>query len=182
MLPTSIVAMFCGPHDNNGAVSFRRPDAAIAHTRCVGLPLIICGDGNNGTDCHLFRVHAEAAGLREVVDLYGPDANTLSDARSLCTLLARNAEYRDVHTVHLVTDWWHMMRARLFLEHLLRELACARIVSVEEVPVKCHDPLPEVAMGEICGVRDFLAGNYGKTRHLVGYGKPCHQLVAPIAT
>ena len=178
MLPTSIVAMFCGPHDENGGVSLRRPDAAIAYAQRVGLPLVICGDGNGGKDCTHFRTRALNAGLCDVVDLYGLDANTLSDARSLCTLLARSSEFRDVHTVHLVTDWWHMMRARLFLEHLLRELACARVVSVEPVNVACPDPSQAVLMGELCGVRDFLAGNYGNTRHLVGYGKPCHQPTA----
>ncbi len=169
---TSLVAMFCGPHDNNGGVSFRRIDAAIDAANSLRLPLVICGDGNGGVDCRLFHLRARSYGALNTVALYDAGASTLHDARLLVALLRKSPEFTHVECVHLATDWWHMSRARLFLEYLLLEQMPSRRVRVEALNVSCFAPPQRVLDREQRGIEDFQAGRYGREPTADHYGKP----------
>lgn len=174
---TSLVAMFCGPHDNDGGISYRRIDAAIERarkTRAKQLPIVICGDGNGGQDCLQFIDRAQQGDIQHAFFRYHAGASTITDAQSLALVLSRDPTFAHVREVHLVTDWWHMPRATLFLQDTLRACIARRSLRVIEHPVMCQVPPTHVLAREEQGIQDFLAGTYGTNPPAESYGKPLH--------
>ena len=156
--------MFCGPHDNQGRVSFRRIDTAIGLARRktkTQLPLIICGDGNDGEDCMVFLGRAQSADLNHVIARHCALANTLSNAESLSLVLLNDRAFKRVEAIHLVTDLWHMRRASLFLRSVLHDILPRRVFLVRECHVGGEAPPPSVLDREEQGIQDFLAGHDG---------------------
>lgn len=174
-LATSLVVVFCGPHDNDGKVSFRRIDAGIAGALLrpeKPIPLIICGDGNGGYDCRQFERRALERGVPQVHAVFDPRASTYSDADSVCHAIRYMQGYSRITRLFLVTDWWHMERAGLFLGRMLDVLVLERKFEVLQAPVPCPAPPQEQILAEKRGIRDFLADRYDLAHRGTPYGKP----------
>jgi len=179
----SVVAMFCGPHED-GRPTSRRINAAIQTAMGLKAPLMIAGDANDGKDLELFagRAHRRSPAL-DVVKLYDERANTLADVQILIEEL-REHRHRGVTTIYLVTDWWHMPRSFVMLALELQNLMPERRFDIQIVNVRCPEPPHEELLGERQGIMHYLAGTYGShelTRK--PYGKPAQEraLAAPVA-
>jgi len=168
----SVVAMFCGPHDEGNVVPRRRIDKAVEAALEHQVPLLIAGDGNNHRDVTAFMEIARFRGVRHVIGLYDPEANTLSDAVCVAKQVNDNPEFARVRRIYLVTDFWHMPRAKMMLETVCIEYALQ--LDVISSPVTSGPMPPEaVLLGERQGIEDFLAGRYGLRKAHDPYGKPC---------
>lgn len=170
----SVVAMFCGPHDEGDSVPTRRIDRAIELSLELCSPLLIAGDGNHGQDVQLFVQRAQASGVLYVRRFYDDQACTPADAKSVANELIHNPPFMSVKDVHLVTDDWHMARATTILEgELKREMSHSQ-PTVHPVRVTTGPRPPEVVLlGERQGLEDYLAGRYGSRIAHPPYGKPC---------
>lgn len=169
---TSLVVVFCGPHDNDGQVSFRRIDAGIEGALHLKTPLMICGDGNGGLDCRLFEKRALEQGVRHVQALYDPRASTITDAESVAYNVRHAKGYSQIQRIYLTTDWWHMERAALFLARLLLAIVPERHFEIAQAPVPSMPPPEEQLVREKQGIRDFLADRYDWRSTRAAYGKP----------
>jgi len=123
-------------------------------------PLVICGDGNGGKDCMLFLGRAQSADIHHVIARHNPLANSLSDAESLALVLLNDKLLKNVLSVHLVTDSWHMRRAALFLRHVLCNVLSRRLIEVYEYPIESALPPRLILDREEQGIADFFAGCY----------------------
>ena len=168
-MSSSVVAIFCGPHEN-GVVSFRRIDVAIQVALRIQVPLVIAGDGNFGRDLDVFAKRAHLAGVTIVKTFYDARANTLADAQMVCEHLSTSAEFYDVRTIHLVTDFWHMPRATLILISQMT----TRLFELVCVPVMTPVPSLDVLLAEQRGIQDLFSGQYGIRHNGVHFGKPAH--------
>ena len=176
----AVVAVFCGPHDNDGGVSFRRIDRAIAVALKLGIPLLIAGDANGREDIRLFAERARLAGVKVVYGLHDSRASTLYDARSVADCLHSEPELSHIHQVHLVTDSWHMARSLAMLAAQLRDhldgwfdIRCENVGSGPE-------PTREVLDHEHEGLLAFINETYDPyTLVRAPHGKPQpHRAVA----
>jgi len=168
----SVVAMFCGPHDENNDVPRRRIDKAVQVSLLHQIPLLVAGDANHCKDIDVFMAIAKSQGVRHVVGLYDPAASTFSDAFCVARELKNQSEFQNVSRIYLVTDFWHMLRASLILEKVCLEHTLQ--IEIIHIPVT-NGPLPPqiVLDGEQQGIQDFLAGRYGSRKAYDPYGKPC---------
>lgn len=170
----SVVAMFCGPHDEGGGVARRRIDKAIETALEHQIPLLIAGDGNNCKDVTVFMEMARSRGAHHVIGLYDSEANTRSDAVCVSNQLKNNPEFARVREIYLVTDFWHMPRAKTILEAICRQDRLE--VQIISMPVTNGPMPPEIVLaGERQGIEDFLAGRYGLRKAHDPYGKPCSE-------
>ena len=168
----AIVAVLCGPHEN-GEISFRRIDVGIRLAIAFDLPLVIAGDGNFGQDVAAFQARAIEHGVTQTVVCYDKDANTLADVRMIAHLMTE-PEFAEVRTIHLVTDYWHMVRAAIFLTVTLLQELSQREILIGYANVDTPIPPDGVLRAETRGVRNFLEGKYGTNGHAIQYGKPSH--------
>ncbi len=169
----NVVAVFCGPHNDDGSISYARVDAAIEHALRHDLPLIVAGDGNCGSDVRHFISRAQAAGVLDTTGLYDQGRCTLSDAQQVVGKVAEMFPRRRVH-MHLVTDWWHMSRAAIMLMGETR-CACLEDLTIRCVNVEGPTPTTNILRGEAQGVTDYLAGTYGERTAYEPWGKPASQ-------
>lgn len=168
-----VVAVLCGPHDNDGSVCFRRVDRGIAVAIEQNIPLIVAGDANGRADVRLFCDRAHEAGVRTIYEAYDRRASTLFDVRSITRLLQFEPDLQDVKRVHLVTDYWHMARATVMLADQLRKrLGGSYAIACENV-MDGPEPPPDVFAREHRGLMAYIDGTYDTTSlpH-VPYGKP----------
>lgn len=173
----SVVAMFCGPHDEGEGAPTRRIDRAIGLALELCSPLIIAGDGNHSHDVRRFAWQAEQDGVHYVRALFDARCSTFSDAQSVMGDLLNNPPFMSVRQVHLVTDDWHMARASGILECELQRLLSRPILEV----IRCHvttgpRPPDDVLAGERQGLEDYLGGRYGSRVAHPPYGKPCEEV------
>ena len=168
----AVTVMFCGPHDNDGMVSFRRVDHAITVANRESSPLLLAGDARRGYDLVLFRIRAIEGGVRDVQNLYHPKANTLSDAGSLARQLL-TPRFQQVVEILLVTDSWHMARASCMLAGELARICQGRTFTLVSKDVTIGPTPPEhVLDGELRGKEDYLRGAYGQRAVVQPFGKP----------
>ncbi len=172
----AVVAMFCGPHDEGTDAPTRRIDRAIELALQLGLPLMIAGDGNGGKDVAQFNDLAVARGVCYVIALYDKDASTLSDAMCVAQELERNLRLKDVATVYLVTDDWHMDRSVAMMEGELSEqlVQGAPVVIPNGVTIGPNPPAWALA-GERKGLADYRSRRYGTRKAYAPWGKPAHE-------
>ncbi len=176
----SVVAMFCGPHDEGEGAPTRRIDRAIELSVELCSPLLIAGDGNHGEDVRRFARHAEQNGVAYIRALFDARRCTPSDAESIVHELVNNPPFMSVRHVYLVTDDWHMARASGILEGQLQRLLSRPTLEVIRCPVTTGPRPPDpVLQGERQGLLDYLAGRYGERKAHAPYGKPAEeQMVA----
>ena len=176
----SVVAMFCGPHDDGDSAPTRRIDRAIELSLELCSPLLIAGDGNFAEDLQFFSARAEEAGVLYVRWFYERLASTRTDAQSIVNEIINNPPFIRVANIHLVTDDWHMARAAAMLEgeqrHLIARDHHASLPTVHRVPVITGLRPPDVVLaGERQGLADYLAGRYGERKAHPPFGKPCEE-------
>ena len=176
----SVVAMFCGPHDEGEGAPTRRIDRAIELSVELCSPLLIAGDGNYGMDVDLFVSRAETAHVVYVRAFFQRPPSTLTDARSVVSEIINNPPFLVVRDIHLVTDDWHMVRAAGILEGELqrgmphRQSPDRPVPTVRREPVTTGPRPPEdILHGERQGLLDYLAGRYGSRVAHPPFGKPC---------
>jgi hypothetical protein len=165
-VPTAAVVIFCGPHDEGELVPTRRIDHAITTGLSRGLPLIIAGDAFHGQEVSRFQARAWHAGVEAAYGAYDQRHSTLSDAQAVATVIRQH--FTDPLArfcrVHLVTDWWHMRRARTMLVEELKGVL-HHPIEVLATPVMIGPrPCEEVFVNEQQGLEDYLAGVYGQRR------------------
>lgn len=166
----AVVVVFCGPHEEGRSVPMLRISRAIAVALARELPILIAGDGNRGQDVRFFARRARNAGVRSGCGLYNGEASTLNDAR----MVAERLQGAQLSRIHLVTDNWHMRRARAMLASEL----CAHGLDLCEII--CEDvqdgPKPPawVPEAERRGLEDFQSGRYDPSLRGInpGWGKP----------
>lgn len=115
-----VVVLFCGPRTKSGHPSTLRITRAIEVARSERARLLIVGDAHDGADVDLFVSMAKEHGVERVspVRVASELANTEANANQVALAL-KDATYRSVNTVYLVTDHWHMQRANLHLKDAL---------------------------------------------------------------
>ena len=167
----SVVALFCGPHDEGNDVPRRRIDKAVQVALLHQITLLIAGDANHGKDIDVFVRIAKSQVVSRVVGLYDPAASTFSDAFCVVRILRTQPEFEHVSRIYLVTDFWHMLRAALILERVCLDHGLQ--IEIIHAPVTNGPVPPEIVLaGEQQGIEDFLAGRYGARKAYDPYGKP----------
>lgn len=162
-MPTVAVVMFCGPHDEGDRTPTRRIDHAINLARQFDAPLFIAGDAFGGAEVAGFQVRAWQAGVSQVLSAFDSRHCTLADAQSVA---AKIVEYRLDRLVrlHLVTDWWHMERAKAMLEGECERMVGRRIHVTPSPVLTGPTPSPLVRQNEHQGLVDYLDGIYGSRK------------------
>jgi hypothetical protein len=169
----SVTVMFCGPHDCDGLVSFRRIDHAIHVALVERTQLLIVGDANHGNDLELFCARAKARNLCSAEALYDSRANTLADAQSVARWVSGLTAAIGTIEFMVVTDNWHMDRVVAMLVGESTRLAPERTFSVISRPVTSGPrPDAQVLSGEEQGIADYYAGTYGCRTDFPIVGKP----------
>lgn len=177
-----VVGMFCGlQHYDAGFGTCLRPERCKREIECLsrilsavelalqfGCYLIIAGDRLGGLVVQRFEEIAKEAGVCKVFPFVFRDGvhlsgSTLTDARGVAELLVTKPELAEVRKLMLVTDAFHMRRARIILKWELKELVPVRSFEIEEHSVLdgIQPDNPErTRKEENHGVRDYLAGKY----------------------
>ncbi len=175
---TTVVAMFCGPHED-GNVLFHRIDAATFYARTHQLPLLVAGDSNYGFDVEIYCQRARARGVRLVEPCYDdrhPVGSTLIDAKNLALALTVHKRFERVIHVHLFTDWWHVQRARTMAQGEIDQcMGDTGLIRVIAKPVDAPHPGEARVLGEKQGLQSYLNGTYDSTQAAYApWGKPAH--------
>lgn len=161
------VVSICGPHHDpscpcyhEGTLCFSRPDFAIREALARQAALIFAGDGNEGRDVRRFGVRARDAGVATVCEAVWTRegaSNTQRDIRMALELLRRDPTFADVRIFCLVTDPWHMPRARKMAEAELSQ--APYVLATAEVNPFWQAPL-DMLEREHEGLRAFMSGSY----------------------
>lgn len=183
-----VIVMICGPHhlkrdasrdgyvcpaEHEGTRCCSRIDHAIKVALAADAPLIVCGDANEGRDVRAFCERARRAGVRTVCQAVRTDgpSNTFHDLSMAARMATLDPEFAEVRTFRLVTDPWHMPRAAMMAEDVIRS-ACAD-AGVAPFDLKtsdvdpCWDPPPDMLQRERAGLLAFSEGTY-KGGHAAG--------------
>lgn len=172
------VVVLCGPHDEGEKAPTRRIDRGIRDAIEYDAPLLIAGDSNKGKDVEYFFMLALEKGVKEVIPLFDARVrpSTIEDIRHAISYMNAHPErFLDRTKIVLVTDVWHMERAKVLLVGEARKLSilCQKLEIVSALVM--NGPLPPewVLIGEKKGIQDYFDGKYGAS-HVAHrpYGKP----------
>lgn len=158
------VAMFCGPHDEGTQTPMRRIDKAVELALVYQATLFVAGDAFNGDEISFFQMHALKRGVTRVIPAYDSRSNTLGDAQAVARCIRQRSTLEGLRKIYLVTDWWHLERAKAMLIGELRKNLILGIQVVGIGVTQGPHPGNEVLENELQGLTDYLAGNYGQRR------------------
>lgn len=163
MNPSLAVVMFCGPHDEGDQTPTRRIDHAISLAIRLEAPLFIAGDAFHGEEVERFCYRARYAGVMYVIGAYDSRHErqcTLSDAKTVTSKIGERGFTR-LSRLHLVTDCWHMKRAKQMLENELF-IGLNKVFEVVAESVHTGPPPPaETIALEQQGLSHYQEGTYG---------------------